>query len=135
MYHALALGDPNPAIALGVFAQRGNLTLWEPLLEAVAQAPVELISENAEQQAYDALVRAERHHDVQDVVRAIILCTWLLTAAQGILEKTAYLQNNLGNAYGDLPGGDREANLRQATACYGSFCRCIRTRRFPCSGP
>ncbi len=114
VYHALALGDPNPAIALGVFAQRGNLTLWEPFLEAVAQAPFELISENAEQQAYDALVRAERHHDVQDVVRAIILCTWLLTA----LEKTAYLQNNLGIAYGNLPGGDREANLRQAIACY-----------------
>jgi hypothetical protein len=118
VYHALALGDPNPAIALGVFAQRGNLTLWEPFLEAVAQAPVELISENAEQQAYDALVRAERHHNVQDVVRAIVLCTWLLTAAQGILEKTAYLQNNLGSAYSNLPGGDREANLRQAIACY-----------------
>ena len=30
----------------------------------------------------------------------------------------AMTQNNLGIAYGDLPGGDREANLRQAIACY-----------------
>src|SRR5205807_974612 len=78
-YHALALGDTNLAIALGVFAQQSNLPLWEPLLEAVAQAPAELVPENGEQQAYDALVQAGWHHNVQDAVSAIILYTWLLT--------------------------------------------------------
>ena len=30
----------------------------------------------------------------------------------------AMTQNNLGNAYSDLPAGDRAANLKQAIACY-----------------
>jgi hypothetical protein len=76
------LGDPAPAVALCVVAQRGNLTLWELLLETVAQAPVELMPDDIEHQAYNALVRAERHQDVQDAVRDIVLYTWLLTASK-----------------------------------------------------
>ncbi|MFL5626819.1 MAG: hypothetical protein ACJ788_14640 [Ktedonobacteraceae bacterium] len=129
-YHALALGDPNPAITLGVFAQQHNLTLWEPLLEAIAQAPAELMPEDGEQQAYTALVQAQRHHNVQDAVSAIIFYAWLLTIPRENSE-VAYLQNNLGIAYGDLPGGDREANLRQAIECYEAALQ-VRTREaFP----
>jgi hypothetical protein len=35
----------------------------------------------------------------------------------------AMTQNNLGNAYQDLPSGDRAANLRQAIACYQAAIR------------
>jgi tetratricopeptide (TPR) repeat protein len=130
-YHALALGDPGPAIVLGIFAQGRNLTLWEPLLEAVAQAPVELMPDDVEYQAYDALVRAERHHAVQDVVKTIILYIWLLAATQGTPEEVARVQVNLGNAYNQLPGGDREANLRRAIKCYEAALQ-VRTREaFP----
>src|SRR6266478_3719987 len=38
-YHALALADPAPAIRLGIAAQQKVLLLWQPLLDAVAQAP------------------------------------------------------------------------------------------------
>ncbi len=129
-YHALALGDPDQAIALGVLAQRSNLPLWEPLLEAVKQASPELVSENAEQQAYDALDRADRHHHVQDAVTAIILYTLLLTIP-GENSEVGYLQNNLGLAYSDLPGGERQANLQAAIACYQAALE-VRTREaFP----
>lgn len=117
-YHTLALGDPAPAIALGILAQHVNLVAWEPLLEAVTQAPTELLPDNVEQQAYDALAQAERHHYVQDGVTAVVLYRWLLAAFQGVPEEAARLQHNLGNAYSDLPGGDRQANLEQAIACY-----------------
>jgi tetratricopeptide (TPR) repeat protein len=40
-------------------------------------------------------------------------------------------QNNLGNAYSDLPIGDRAANLQQAIACYQAALQ-VRTREaFP----
>lgn len=119
-YHALALGDAAPAIALGITAQQTNLSTWELLLAMVAESPVGHIPSDTEQQAYDALLRAERYHDVQDTVRAIILYEWLVVAFQDEPQEEARLQNNLGNAYSDLPGGDRQANLEQAIACYGA---------------
>jgi tetratricopeptide (TPR) repeat protein len=130
-YHALALGDPNPPIVLGVFAQGRNLTLWEPLLEAVTQAPVELMPDDVAYQAYDALVRAEQHHVVQDAVSAIVLYTWFLAASQETPEEIAGLQNNLGEAYRQLPGGDREANLRRAIACYEAALQVYTREAFP----
>ena len=130
-YHALALGDAEPAIEFGIVVQRTNVAVWEPLLETVAQASTELIPANVEEQAYDAVVQAERHHDVQDAVAAIVLYTWLLTASQGNPQKVARLQHNLGTAYRNLPAGDRAANLRQAITCYEAALQ-VRTREaFP----
>ncbi len=40
-------------------------------------------------------------------------------------------QNNLGNAYGDLPAGDRGANLSRAIACYEAALRVRTEREFP----
>jgi len=117
-YHALALGDPGPAINLGVLAQRSRLALWEPLLEVVAQAPYELMPEDIEQQAYRALAQTEQQHDVQDAVTAIVLKVWLLSAFQETPEEAAGLWHNLGTAYRNLPGGDRQANLERAIAYY-----------------
>jgi hypothetical protein len=42
-YHALALGDADPAIQLGILAQQRHPPLWNPLMEAVRQAPTELL--------------------------------------------------------------------------------------------
>ncbi len=130
-YHALALGDPEPAIEFGIVAQRTNVAVWEPLLETVAQASTELIPANVAEQADDAVVQAERHHDVQDGVAAIVLYTWLLTASQGNPQEAARLQHNLGLAYGNLPAGNRAANLKQAIACFEAALQ-VRTREaFP----
>ncbi len=117
-YHALALGDAAPAVALGITAQQTNLSTWELLLAMMAESPVGRIPSNIEQEAYDALLKAERYHDVQDAVRAIILYEWLAAAFQDEPQEVARLQNNLGNAYSELPGGDRQANLERAIACY-----------------
>jgi tetratricopeptide (TPR) repeat protein len=118
VYHALALGDPLPAIVTGIVAQQGNLTLWEPLLEAVAQAPTECISRGeVEKQAYEALIQAERHGYVQDGITAIVLYRWLLRALQGAPQEAARLQQNLGVAYSLLPG-NREEDLKRAIACF-----------------
>jgi tetratricopeptide (TPR) repeat protein len=118
-YHALALGDPQPAIDCGIAAQRSNVAAWEPLLEAVAQAPVELIPANTERRAYDATVLAQRHRRV--------LYTWLVTARQGDQAEVARLQHNLGEAYRNLPGGDRQTNLERAIECYKAALQ-VRTR-------
>ena len=130
-YHALALGDPAPAIRLGIAAQREVLLLWQPLLDAVAQAPTGLLPQDAERQASSALLQAEQQRNVQECVTAIVLYTWLLTAARGNATEGAYLRHNLGLAYWGLPGGDRQANLQQAIACFTQVLE-VRTREaFP----
>ncbi|HEY7311927.1 MAG TPA: hypothetical protein VH643_21365 [Gemmataceae bacterium] len=43
----------------------------------------------------------------------------------------AKTQNNLGNAYEDLPTGDRAANLRKAIACYAAALRVFIETDFP----
>ena len=126
-YHALALGDPQPAIETGITAQQSNLVAWEPLLEAVAQAPVEMMPANTHQRAYDALVLAERHRKARDGIEAVVLYTWLITACKGDQPEVSRLQHNLGNAYWDLPGGDRQTNLEQAIECYEAALQ-VRTR-------
>ncbi len=117
-YHALALGDPAPAIRLGIAAQQRVLLLWPPLLDAVAQAPTGLLPQDAEHQASSALLQADQQRNVQDGVTAIVLYTWLLTASRGNATKEADLLHDLGAAYSNLPGGDRQANLQQAIACF-----------------
>ncbi len=81
-HHALALGDPEPAIEVAISAQRGNLTLWTPLLEAVARAPTELMPQETKQHALEMMERAVLQHRMQDSVATIVLYTWLLTKSQ-----------------------------------------------------
>jgi hypothetical protein len=116
-YHALALGDIEPAIRLGIVAQQKALLLWQPLLDTVDQAPTGSIPQDAEHQASRALLHAEQHRNVQHSVTAIVLYIWLLSATRGNASRSAALRHNLGIAYSDLPGGDREKNLQQAMAC------------------
>jgi tetratricopeptide (TPR) repeat protein len=105
--------------------------LWEPLLEAVAQAPSELIPDDTELQAYNCFVRAQQYHDVQDVVKSIVLYTWLLTTSKRTPENRALIQNNLGIAYRDLPGEDRGNNFRRAIACYEAALQVQTREAFP----
>jgi tetratricopeptide (TPR) repeat protein len=117
-YHGLALGDPEPAIRLGILAQRDHLSTWEPLLEAIEQASTGLISLGSEQRAYEALLLANQHHTISDCVTAIVLYKWHLSAHDEATLEFANIQNNLGLAYTSLPGGDRQANLEKAIDCY-----------------
>ena len=63
----------------------------------------------------------------------------LITSQQGLSaaetlndgQLIAGCQNNLGNAYSDLPTGDRGANLQQAIACYQAALRVYTEREFP----
>jgi tetratricopeptide (TPR) repeat protein len=43
----------------------------------------------------------------------------------------AMTQNNLGNAYQNLPTGDRGENLQRAIACYEAALRVYTEREFP----
>jgi hypothetical protein len=128
-YHALALGDPQPAIAPGISAQQTNLAAWQPLLETILQAPTELMPDDTEQQAYDALVQAEQQHYLEACVTAIVLYTWLLHARSRDDDryKIASIQNSLGIAYQNLPGGDRAHNLHTAIDYYEAALQ-VRTR-------
>ncbi len=113
-YHALALGDPVPAINVGIAARLGISPLWKLLLDTVKQAPTGLIPEEIEQQASVALSQAELNHTIKENVTSIILYTWLLAAPRKNDHQVAYLLHNLGEAYRILSGGDRQANLEQA---------------------
>ncbi len=130
-YHALALGDPELAVSLGIFAQREHLTTWEPLLEAIEQAPTGLISPGSEQWAYEALRLANQHHYISDCVTAIVLYESLLSASDEATLEFANIQNNLGLAYNSLPGGDRQANLEKAINCYQQALQVYTRDAFP----
>jgi hypothetical protein len=116
-YHALALGDPAEAIKLGIAGQQQNLALWQALMEVVAEAPIPNPSETILQAAYQALSQAEQYHSGEAAVTAVILYWWLSGNEQSN-PAWAATQNNLGLAYSNLPGGDRDANLRAAISCY-----------------
>ena len=47
----------------------------------------------------------------------------------------AGIHNNLGNAYCNLPRGDRGENLERAIACYQDALRVRTERDFPRTGP
>lgn len=114
-YHALTLGDPEPAIRLGMVAQRSFLPSWDNLVEAVREAPTELLPSHIREQAIAALFRAQYQHGVEDAVTAIVLYTWLLSAPRrGAPEDGADLQRKLGDAYLSLP----VANPRKAIGYY-----------------
>jgi tetratricopeptide (TPR) repeat protein len=114
VYHALAMGDPEPAITLGVVAQRSNFSLWERLLETIEQAPTKLMPDDISEQAINALQFTMYHRDLEKTVKAIVLYTWLLASYKEITVASAPFHDNLGVAFNLLTTGDGEANLRQA---------------------
>jgi hypothetical protein len=86
VYHALALGDPEPSITVALEAQHGNIALWDPLREAVAQAPGALMPPDIKQRATDATHQARQTRDLQSSVTAVVLNIWLSnTIARGMV--------------------------------------------------
>ncbi len=76
-YHALALGDPEPAITLALTITNNDHDLWELLQEAVEQAPKGFVSADTKQQAADAVKRGDQRGDIT----ATILYAWMEGAA------------------------------------------------------
>ncbi len=76
-YHALALGDPEPAIAFALAVLNDDFDLWESLQEAMEQAPKALMPEDTKQRAEDALKRAMQNGDPRDNITALVLYTWM----------------------------------------------------------
>lgn len=91
-YHALALGDPQPAVDLATYAIGNDSSLWERLLEAVAHAPHQLIPAELEQLAADKLNQAKLHHHLQDSIPAIIFHVWLSSASRVDLYKAVEVE-------------------------------------------
>ncbi len=113
-YHALALGQPDLAIALAMAAQQSQSAYWEPLLESVSQAPGDLMSLETEQRASSAVNRARQNHDIQDIITALVLYRWLLNPSAKNQLRFAKICHNLAITYNILPGGERHTNLRRA---------------------
>jgi len=117
-YHALALGQPELAIALALAAQHSQIAYWSPLLETVSQAPSDLAPIGIDQRAYEAVNRARQHRDLHDTVTGLVLCRWLLTSCGKNKLKVARLRYNLALAYSALLGSDRHTNLKRAIFYY-----------------
>ncbi len=117
-HHALALGQPELAIALALAAQQSQSAYWGPLLEAVSEAPSDLMAPETEQRASSAVNRARQNHEIQDIVTALVLYRWLLASAAKNKLRVARIRHNLAVAYSHLPGGERHANLKRAIAYY-----------------
>ncbi len=128
-HHALALGQPDLAIALALAAQQSQSAYWGPLLEAVEQAPGDLMAPETEQRASSAVNRARQHHDIQDTVTALVLYRWLLSASAQNRLKVARIRHNLAVAYSNLPGGERHANLKRAIAYYQAALKVYQSMR------
>lgn len=131
-YHALALGDPEPAIALAISAQRTNLTMWKQLMEAIAQAPTGLMQQqDIKQQASEALSEVKQSHQLEAGVAAIVLYTWLLTASERDTKVATSFTTMLGDAYYYLSGGYRQANLETAITCYQAALQVYTQEAYP----
>ena len=130
-YHALALGDPAPAIGLVLASQRNQFTSWNELMEAVSQAPTALIPPETEQQAAASLEAARQQLDMRQTAFSLILNRWLLSSSNVDPQKIADRQHQLSVAYATLPGRNRQANLEQAIA----YCKQALTASTPESFP
>ena len=122
VYHALALGNAQPAIDLGCYAQAHNLALWDPLLEVVAQAPSGPFTRETrlclEQDAARALRKSEETFTVRDSVTAIVLYRWLLVSADDMNQAVYLFWKQLASAFTSLKTGDVQANLKNANNAY-----------------
>jgi len=114
-YHALAVGNTDQAARLALSIYK-DTALWERFLDAVAQAPTALMPSHTGELAAQALERARQDTDTEAAVTAVALYTWLLAATKRDPDRTARIENDLGDAYRHLPGGDRQANLEKAIA-------------------
>lgn len=130
-FHALALGDPEPAIGVALSAQRSNLPQWVPLLESVTQAPTELMPDETKQRAFVVMEQAIRHHRMQESASTIVLYTWLLAKAPRDSQEAAAIAVNLGVAFNTLPGRDRQANLERAIVYYNGAMQIYTRQAFP----
>jgi len=130
-YHALALGKPEFAINLGIAAQQREVSIWKPLLDAVTQAPTDLMPQETEHWADIALRQASLHYGVENSVTAIILYTWQLAVSYEDTRKVASLEYKLGMAYSELHGEDQQANLGQAIHCYTHALEIYTRETFP----
>ena len=130
-YHALALGNSEPAISLAHRIQREKLPLWESLLEAVEQAPTFLMPPDIGQRASVALSDVRRNHYIWDGITAVILYTWLLSTTRHGSIEAARLRHKKGLAYYGLLGGNRQANLQAAIACYQAALEIYVRDQFP----
>ena len=130
-FHALALGDPEPALTLALAAQRGLFTSWAALIEAVEDSLTALMPPEIEQRANTALASAEQNRSMQESVTALILYRWLMTASNRVGPVAASHLGNMGRAYTYLPGGNRQANLEAAIACLKGSLQIFTPELFP----
>ncbi len=116
-YHALALGDPEPAISLLCRAFIQEDTRWQYILDSITQASTVHVPANAEQQAMQALSAArsstrESEQQRRNAVTALVLYSWLLNAPDNSIGKRIELWYALGETYRCLPAPDRQICLQ-----------------------
>jgi tetratricopeptide (TPR) repeat protein len=118
-YHKLALGDPQPVINLGIYAQQKNLPLWEQLIEIVTQIPWSLMVSDMPSKAALFALQGNSYKSLQEAVTIILMLAWSLSEAnkQGA-DLAAQMMVFIGNAYRVLPGGDGQRNLESAIKHY-----------------
>ena len=66
------------------------------------------------------VLEAEPQQSLRTIISLIDACQRILRQLQPDKDPLLYarIQHKLGNAYSDLPTGDRAAHLKQAIACY-----------------
>ncbi len=118
-YHALALGELEPAIALLCYALTQKDTRWQDMLNTIIQAPTVCIPTEAEQQAAQALLAArngfaamEPQQQRREAVTALVLYSWLLTMPENSIEQRIEFWYALSETYHCLPAPDRQTCLQ-----------------------
>ncbi len=118
IYHALALGDPQPAIDLAQSLYNITDEQWDMLLETVAQAPTILLPSQIEAKASTALAEAQTTDSVESLLTALILYTWLLSAVEQ--DDLAYIDilHCLGSIYSLMTIPEQQKNIQKAIDYY-----------------
>jgi ABC-type branched-subunit amino acid transport system substrate-binding protein len=117
-YHALALGDAEPAVSYISFAITNNDTRWKLALETIVQAPMTRQLASLKQDPAFSLSHARVSQNVQDMVRALILRLSLLNVPELTRSERVTLWYELSEIYRNLPIKDQQEKQKLSDDCF-----------------
>ncbi|WP_220205755.1 ABC transporter substrate-binding protein [Reticulibacter mediterranei] len=107
-YHALTLGDPEPAITYICTATEKKDERWRADLQAIVQASTKFMPQDSKRAAVNALFQAKLHQRLKDVVTALVLDSWFLHIPGISTVERAEIYYELSEAYRYLPDHHQE---------------------------
>jgi ABC-type branched-subunit amino acid transport system substrate-binding protein len=117
-YHALALGNTEPAISyICSMLERGD-EKWSTALKTMTQAPTTHITQQTKKRASQALYQAKLRRQIKDAIEALLLYSWILEDASISIDEKINVWYELSETYRYIPGLKREESQKIARAFF-----------------